>query len=714
VVKGGWTRQGREKLLRGAVVVGQKVSGDVRWYSARYVSRLHAKVQAFLEEGKTRRRSQESVSGRLGWNSRGGVEDLRGGKRVARREVDVVKKRKLSAMAKLMWQRRLRWRGGATSDEATPQPLPSHSFKIGHDLEAHEGAQEEGQRVQGEEGRREGAGGCEGGGRGGEGGGQRTHEIVEAVFLGSRPFLLKSHMGRMPFVKDECEGSVRKTGAERPRAIACAGRCAANVSVSVPMSGDRSNERLGERGRGGRLPVKLLCGQLLETRGLDIYHPPRTSAHGCAICFALRVQESRKRWLLAAGQGVRVGTGSGGREGGGGGGGALMGLGVLKRTRGFGRRLCREGDSQDADTSGSIMRDPQTETGTENGGGGEGGGGGGGGGNANALPSSSSPALKEPTVVHGDQSAGVVLVGVEGSGGCGRGETLFGLCGRVAGVCSTASAALAPVSVAFRGLVPSADWTRSEAANRVVSHLQTLPLPPGAPYWSFKRACKIAAELGCVSDWHGGQWREIQPFLPTRAYHREEQRVSLAASRSCISALGCTHVHNRGRRCPVCLDPQRASRCVSKNELRLSFATNPLHNARGRRSWRSKNPNKDAVGAPAPAPQGRGTHTQANGDAGTQSKRRPAVIKRVVGEEGDEVVWKTVDQVGVEAPQDALGGSGSETTLLRCDASPSARSPKAPATVADNACDRSSCTGICMPSKFARALGLSSWACKCP
>jgi len=393
-----------------------------------------------------------------------------------------------------------------------------------------------------------------------------------------------------------------------------------------------------------------------------------------------------------------------------------MGLGVLKRTRGCGRRLRMEGDSQDADTSGSIMRDPQTETGTENGGGGgRGRGGGGGGGNANALPSSCSPALTEPTVVHGDQSAGVVLAGVERSGGCGQGETLlFGLCGRAGGVCSTASAALAPASVAFRGLVPSADWTRSEAANRVVSHLQTLPLPPGAPYWSFKKACKIAAELGCVSDWHGGQWREIQPFLPTRGYHREEQRVSLAASRSCISILGCTHVHNRGRRCPVCLVPQRASRGVSKNELDLSFATNPLHNARGRRSWRRKNPNKDAVGATAPAPQGRGTHTQANGDAGAQSKRRAAIIKRVVGEEGDEVVWKTVDQVGVERPQDALGGSGRETTLLRCDASPSAWSPKALAKVADNACDRSACTGICMPSKFARALGLSSWECKCP
>ena len=717
----------------------------MRWYSVRYVSRLHAKVQAFLEEGKTRRRSQEIVRGRLRWNSRGGVEDLGGGKRVARREVDVVKKRKLSAMAKLMWQRRRRWRGGVSSNEATPQPLHSHSFKIGHDLEAHENTHQEGQQVQGEEGRREGPGGCEGGGRGGGGGGQRTHEIVEAVFLGSRPSLLKSHMGRSlgSSAKDECKCSVGKTGAERSRIIDCAGRCAANVSVSVPMSGDGSNEGWGEGGRGGWLPVKLLCGQLLETRSLDISHPPRTSAHGCAICFALRVQESRHRWLFAAGQRVRAGTGSGGREErGGGGGGALMGLGVLKRTKGFERRLRREGDSQDADTSGqkrptieakenSMIRDPQTETGTDNGGGGGGGRGrGGGGGNVNALPNSCSPALTETTVAHGDQSAGVVLAGVEGSGGCGRGETFFGLCGKAGGICSTASAALAPASVAFRGLVPSADWTRSEAANRVFSHLQTLPLPPGAPYWSFKKACKIAAELGCVSDWHGGQWREIQPFLHTRGYHREEQRVSLAASRSCISTLGFTHIHNRGRRCPVCLDPQRASRGVSKNELRLSFTASPLHNARGRRSWRRKNPNKDAVGATAPAPQGRSTHTQAKGNAGEgnagdQSKRRATVLKRVVGEEGDEAVWKTslpsgprappkfVDQVVVEPPQNALGGSGSET-LLWCDASPSARSPKAPAAVADSACDRSSCKGICMPAKFARALGLSSWACKCP
>ena len=116
------------------------------------------------------------------------------------------------------------------------------------------------------------------------------------------------------------------------------------------------------------------------------------------------------------------------------------------------------------------------------------------------------------------------------------------------------AAALAPARVVHGGSVPAADWTQSEKCNKVISNLEQIPLPTGAAYWNLKEACKIAATLGYGKDWHGGFWREIQPFLPTRPSPSDNgEEVYLAASRSTVSKAGQTHVHVRGKRCPLCL-----------------------------------------------------------------------------------------------------------------------------------------------------------------
>ena len=144
-----------------------------------------------------------------------------------------------------------------------------------------------------------------------------------------------------------------------------------------------------------------------------------------------------------------------------------------------------------------------------------------------------------------------------------------------------AAPALAPASVAFGKCLPAAQWTRWQDSNKVLAHLQSLPLPPGYPYWNFKEACKIAAELGCDADWHGGLWREMQPFLPTRS--QEGEAVRLAASSSVVSSVGHTHIHDRGVRCPVCPDPVKWSHGSLFGELSLACAT-PTHATKGRRS----------------------------------------------------------------------------------------------------------------------------------
>jgi hypothetical protein len=284
------------------------------------------------------------------------------------------------------------------------------------------------------------------------------------------------------------------------------------------------------------------------------------------------------------------------------------------------------------------------------------------------------------------------------------------------GLCAgaLAPAAVALASIAFGGRVPAAEWTRWEVSNRVLTHLESLPLPPRLPYWNLKEACKIAGELGYGSDWHRGLWREMQPFLPT------------APSSSVVSKVGCVHVHVRGsggrERCPRCSNPIRLSH--GGMFATLAGPTHNNHVTKGRRSWRNK---KILNGIGGSGHGGRGAASKAT----TTSPSRDGEERHLL-EAGQEQSARSLGyQHGIGDIRGAipdmrahLTGSTHGTGLPQ--GSPFVSQQGDCISIVTSACTASGtkvtpaarpqeeCKGTCLPAQFAHTLGLKSWLCKCP